>query len=57
VEILVGPEGGFEREEEALAVESGFFPASIGRGILRTETAAVAATAIVVAWHQQNKRQ
>ncbi len=57
VEILVGPEGGFELKEEALAVESGFFPVRIGAGILRTETAAIAATAIVAAWYQQNRNE
>lgn len=37
--ILVGPEGGFAPEEVELAGEEGFVPISLGKRILRTETA------------------
>ena len=45
---LIGPEGGFTGEEEAAAVEAGCIPVSLGRSILRTETAAAAAIAMVL---------
>lgn len=45
--IAVGPEGGFTREEVRLAESRGFLTASLGKRILRAETAAVSAMAIV----------
>ena len=45
--LLVGPEGGFSDREYADADVAGFEPASLGPRILRTETAAVAALAIL----------
>jgi 16S rRNA (uracil1498-N3)-methyltransferase len=45
--LLAGPEGGFTREEMALAVQHGFHTVSLGPRILRAETAAVASCAIV----------
>lgn len=39
VAVFIGPEGGFEPEEVALAQEAGFRPVSLGGRILRTETA------------------
>ncbi len=39
--ILVGPEGGFTEEEAAIARKEGFVQASLGKRILRTETAAI----------------
>ena len=47
VRLLVGPEGGFSDEEIESAREAGAALASLGPGILRTETAAVVAAAIV----------
>ncbi|MBZ5537108.1 MAG: 16S rRNA (uracil(1498)-N(3))-methyltransferase [Acidobacteriia bacterium] len=47
VTLAIGPEGGWASEEETLAEQSGFQPASLGEGILRTETAAVASLAIL----------
>ena len=37
--IFIGPEGGFEKEEAAQAVQAGAYPITLGRRILRTETA------------------
>ena len=37
--VFIGPEGGFEEEEVALAIQSGIRPLTLGRRILRTETA------------------
>ncbi len=45
--IVLGPEGGFAEEEVRAAVAAGFISASLGPRILRAETAAVAACAIV----------
>ena len=47
--LAAGPEAGFTAEEEALLVDAGFVPASLGSRVLRTETAAVAALAALSA--------
>ena len=47
--ILVGPEGGFSEAEYQLADAAGFVPVSLGPRVLRTETAAAAALAILQA--------
>ncbi len=39
VAVFIGPEGGFSEEEVAAASEAGFVPITLGRRILRTETA------------------
>ncbi len=43
--ILIGPEGDFSKEEVEKAVAAGFQPISLGTQRLRTETAAIVATA------------
>ena len=49
--LLVGPEGGFDPEEVDLAHAAGFVPVSLGRAILRAETAGLAALTILqFAW-------
>ncbi len=45
--ILIGPEGDFSKEEINFAAQNGFKAVTLGRERLRTETAAVVATAIV----------
>lgn len=40
--FINGPEGGLNPEEEQLAFDNGFIPASLGTHILRSETAAIA---------------
>ncbi|MCG8548802.1 MAG: 16S rRNA (uracil(1498)-N(3))-methyltransferase [Desulfobacterales bacterium] len=45
--VLIGPEGGFEKKEIELAVESGFISYSLGPRILRAETAAVSACGLI----------
>jgi 16S rRNA (uracil1498-N3)-methyltransferase len=47
--VAVGPEGGFTPEEAATACEAGWQVVSLGPRVLRVETAAVAAAALVVA--------
>ncbi len=46
--VFIGPEGGFEPKEIALAQENGIEPISLGRRILRTETAGMAFLAWLV---------
>ena len=46
VGIFIGPEGGFEKTEIEKAIESGAKIISLGKRILRTETAAITATAM-----------
>ena len=45
VTIAAGPEAGFSGDEERMLVRAGFVPVRLGRRILRTETAALAALA------------
>ena len=47
VAVLVGPEGGWTREEEERAFERGFEAASLGGRTLRSETAALAVSAAI----------
>jgi 16S rRNA (uracil1498-N3)-methyltransferase len=48
VGIFIGPEGGFEDKEIELATETGIWPITLGRRILRTETAGLAMLAIIM---------
>jgi 16S rRNA (uracil1498-N3)-methyltransferase len=43
--VLIGPEGGLNTEEQALARSAGFFGIHLGPRILRTETASLAVLA------------
>ena len=45
--LLIGPEGGFTPEEIALAIKAGFQAVSLGKRILRTETAGIAAISTI----------
>jgi 16S rRNA (uracil1498-N3)-methyltransferase len=49
IAMAVGPEGGWTDDELKLFDEAGWISASLGNTILRAETAAIAATAIVAA--------
>lgn len=52
--IIIGPEGGIREEEIALLErEAGAVPVTLGRRILRTETAAIAALAAVMCLAEQ----
>ena len=44
---IIGPEGGFSTDEVRQAVESGYEPVTMGSRILRSETAAITAVAIL----------
>ena len=45
--LLIGPEGGFSKEEVNLAVSKGLITVSLGKRILRAETAAISAVALI----------
>lgn len=45
--LLVGPEGGFSAAEAQAAQQAGFIPVSLGKRILRTETAGMAVAAVL----------
>lgn len=46
IELLIGPEGGFTKEEEILAQAQGFIGVNLGPRILRTETAVISAVSV-----------
>lgn len=46
--ILIGPEGGFDEGEVASAKEEGFVPVTLGKRILRTETAGMATLCFIM---------
>lgn len=48
VGVFIGPEGGFAEEEIALARENGITPITLGKRILRTETAGMTTAAILL---------
>lgn len=48
VGILIGPEGGFEEEEVKAAEQAGFCSVTLGKRILRTETAGITALSILM---------
>ncbi len=51
IALLIGPEGGFTQEEEVAILHTGFIPARLGKRILRTESAALAAiSALQALW-------
>jgi 16S rRNA (uracil1498-N3)-methyltransferase len=47
IALIIGPEGGWAEEEVQQARAAGFSPVGLGGRILRTETAAIAACAII----------
>jgi 16S rRNA (uracil1498-N3)-methyltransferase len=48
IAILIGPEGGLDAKEAALARNHGWIPVSVGPRILRTETAGMAVLAAIM---------
>ena len=49
---VIGPEGGWDKDEEALAFDVGFVGVSMGETILRTSTAAVSACQLITSWRR-----
>lgn len=48
VAVMIGPEGGFEESEVKAAGDAGFSPVTLGRRILRTETAGMTVLSILM---------
>ena len=48
LQVIIGPEGGLSESEIGLAKEAGLKSFSLGKRILRTETAAIAALALIL---------
>ena len=48
VAVFIGPEGGFAQEEIREALGQGVRPVSLGRRILRTETAGLAVLSLLM---------
>ena len=46
--IFIGPEGGFEDDEIAMASTAGVKPVTLGKRILRTETAGLAVLSVLM---------
>lgn len=53
IAVFIGPEGGFEEEEIRFALESGIEPVTLGKRILRTETAGMT----VLSWMMYHLEQ
>lgn len=54
VSLLAGPEGGWTDRERAAMVQAGWKPVSLGPTILKTETAVIAALAVInAAWQAE----
>lgn len=58
VGIFIGPEGGFAGEEVELALQAGAYPITLGRRILRTETAGFTVLSILMfALEQEEEKE
>ena len=45
--IVIGPEGGFTKDEEEILIQNGFISTSLGSLVLRTETAGICALSMI----------
>lgn len=57
IALFIGPEGGFEREEIDLAIRNGIDAISLGKRTLRTETAAIAGSFLIIYAYEINSRK
>ena len=48
ISIFIGPEGGFTEQEISILSSYNVIPATLGKRILRTETAPIAALSIIM---------
>lgn len=55
--LLIGPEGGWVSPEREAALAAGWHPVSLGPNILRTETAAIAAAAVLRSVFQRRTKE
>ena len=53
VGILIGPEGGFEKSEVEAAMKAGAVPVTLGKRILRTETAGLCILSVLMFWLEE----
>ena len=56
VAVWIGPEGGFDKQEVSKASNSGFHPISLGKRILRTETAGMTVLSILM-YHMETDQE
>ena len=49
INIFIGPEGGFDKTEIDIALKNNFKTVTLGKNILRVETAAIVASSIILA--------
>ncbi len=56
MQVLIGPEGDFCKEEVVFAINKGFIPVSLGKSRLRTETAALVAVHLMQLATRQSSR-
>lgn len=47
ISFVIGPEGGIDDSERSLLIDNNFIPVSLGKNILRTETASLAFLAMI----------
>ena len=52
--VIIGPEGGWTQREQLLAQHANFKEIQLGDSIMRTSTAAVAATQLMVSWRRNS---
>ena len=57
VGIFIGPEGGFAEEEIEAAKEAGVVPISLGKRILRTETAGLCILSVLMFEIEKNSEE
>ena len=50
--VVIGPEGGWTKTEQNLAKQANFKEIQLGDSIMRTSTAAVAATQLMISWRR-----
>lgn len=48
INVFIGPEGGFDEDEIKLAIENNYIPTSLGKRILKVETASVISIGILI---------
>ncbi len=54
INIFIGPEGGFDKTEIDIALKNDFKTVTLGKNILRVETAAIVAASIITAVERVN---
>ena len=55
IAVWIGPEGGFDKQEVSKASACGFCPISLGKRILRTETAGMTVLSILM-YHMETNQ-